>query len=154
MSKRDIKQVAITATKRMTFEAAHYLEGYDGKCGHLHGHSYAVEVTVGSERLSCCAQEQGMVMDLTQVKAIAEPYIDQLDHALLVERENAIVDLPSPKGEAPRVVVLGMRPTTENLGLWLFDRLDRAIADADEGCFLVSLRIRETETSWIEVKAQ
>lgn len=33
-------------TKKFVFEMAHALDGYDGKCANLHGHSYHLEVTV------------------------------------------------------------------------------------------------------------
>jgi len=33
-------------TKQFRFEGAHALTGYDGKCRHIHGHSYILFVTV------------------------------------------------------------------------------------------------------------
>ncbi|MBO7282473.1 MAG: 6-carboxytetrahydropterin synthase, partial [Alistipes sp.] len=36
----------IRLTKEFTFEAAHMLEGYDGLCREIHGHSYRLFVTV------------------------------------------------------------------------------------------------------------
>jgi len=36
----------IRLTKQFDFEAAHALEGYEGKCRDLHGHSYHLDVTV------------------------------------------------------------------------------------------------------------
>ena len=38
--------VRIRLTKEFAFEAAHALEGYDGKCREIHGHSYKLFVTV------------------------------------------------------------------------------------------------------------
>jgi 6-pyruvoyltetrahydropterin/6-carboxytetrahydropterin synthase len=155
----------ITATKRFTFEAAHYLEGYDGKCGHVHGHSYVVEVTVGSTKLIDSGAEKGMVMDLVRVKEVVNPIIDHFDHALLVERETWVMREPnegepescqqcvSPYDQEPRIAVLGYRPTTENIAIDLFKQIDDQIREVTDHAYLRKLRIRETETSWIEVDA-
>ena len=40
------KPTIIRLTKEFTFEAAHALEGYDGLCREIHGHSYRLFVTV------------------------------------------------------------------------------------------------------------
>ena len=71
--------------KEFTFEAAHLLpnvpEGH--KCRRLHGHSYRVRVYVSGipdERL-------GWVMDFADIKAAAQPVIDELDHRYLNEIE-------------------------------------------------------------------
>lgn len=74
--------LSLEITKRFTFEAAHYLEGYDGLCGHVHGHSYKVEITVASKPgggLIDNGPERGMVMDLTRLKTCAQPVIDDFD---------------------------------------------------------------------------
>ena len=36
----------IRVTKEFSFEMAHVLEGYDGPCREIHGHSYRLFVTV------------------------------------------------------------------------------------------------------------
>jgi 6-pyruvoyltetrahydropterin/6-carboxytetrahydropterin synthase len=136
--------MVIEITKKMTFEAAHFLEGYDGLCGQIHGHSYGVEITLTGERLAD-GQERGMIMDLTRLKKIAQPLIDNLDHSLLVEHPVQIADGP-PAVE--RVRVLGFRPTTENLALWIAMQLQERIGDE---AVLARVRVVETATSWIDV---
>lgn len=150
--------VSITATKSFTFEAAHFLEGYNGKCGHLHGHSYTAEVTVfrQASEMPTTGQQAGMVMDLTEVKSALQPVIDLLDHSVIVEREiswglleGEIVDCPVSE---PRVFVLGARPTAENIAMFLFgfanDRLNE-VTDGEIGVYCV--RLKETNTSWVTV---
>jgi len=131
-------------TKRMTFEAAHFLEGYDGLCGQIHGHSYTVEITV-SGGLSEQGQERAMVMDLTRLKRLAQPVIDELDHSLLVEKPIGIMGGPPAVN---RVRVLGFRPTTENLALWIAERISALLGTEVR---LARLRVQETATSWVEV---
>lgn len=79
------------------FEAAHRLPGYNGKCAHLHGHSYRVKVTMMGK-----VQENGMVLDFAIVKDI----IDQLDHQFL----NDLME----------------NPTVEITARWLLDRIPLA----------------------------
>ena len=36
----------IRITKEFDFEAAHALDGYEGKCRDIHGHSYHLKITL------------------------------------------------------------------------------------------------------------
>lgn len=62
----------IRLTKEFSFEAAHALDGYDGPCREIHGHSYRLFVTVKG----CPADDDtnpkcGMVMDFGVLKALS-----------------------------------------------------------------------------------
>ena len=46
-----------------SFDSAHFLAGYEGKCRNLHGHRWTVEVEVGGEKLMQDGQTRGMVVD-------------------------------------------------------------------------------------------
>ena len=39
----------IRITKEFDFEAAHALDGYEGKCRDIHGHSYHLKITLIGE---------------------------------------------------------------------------------------------------------
>ena len=52
-------------TVRSEFCAAHALRHYQGKCEHLHGHNYAVEVVVKGYTLS---QNTELLMDLATLR--------------------------------------------------------------------------------------
>ena len=61
----------IRLTKEFSFEAAHLLEGYDGACREIHGHSYRLFVTVrGVPVCDGRNPKLGMVMDFGQLKRI------------------------------------------------------------------------------------
>jgi 6-pyruvoyltetrahydropterin/6-carboxytetrahydropterin synthase len=89
--------------KKFTFEAAHRLpnvpEGH--KCARLHGHSYSVEVHITGEP----DEELGWIMDFSDITAVVEPIIEQLDHYYL----NEIDGLDNP--------------TSENIARWLWTRI-------------------------------
>jgi 6-pyruvoyltetrahydropterin/6-carboxytetrahydropterin synthase len=142
-------------TKRFTFESAHYLEGYDGGCGHVHGHSYKLEVTVSSPSLLQSGNERGMVMDLQRLKKMVQPIVDRFDHALIVEsithvfRESGQINVTVPERTDPRMEVIGIRPTCENIGKVFWDRIRAVLPVHVE---LTKLKLVETETSWVEIE--
>jgi 6-pyruvoyltetrahydropterin/6-carboxytetrahydropterin synthase len=66
-------------TKEFTFDAAHFLTRYKGKCENLHGHTYKLHVTVEGE-----INENGLVIDFVDLKkAVNEKIINKLDHSNL-----------------------------------------------------------------------
>lgn len=94
-----------------------------------------------------------MVQDFTVLKSeILKPIVDELDHSLLVEnRLDATVPEGSEISPLGRQVVLGFRPTTECLAMWLFG-LIKERADAF-GVTVVRVRLKETATGWVDVEA-
>jgi 6-pyruvoyl tetrahydropterin synthase/QueD family protein len=78
----------IRLTKEFTFEAAHSLEGYDGACREIHGHSYRLFVTIkGEPSTDVYDPKQGMVMDFGLLKRIVnEQIVSRFDHAFVVRR--------------------------------------------------------------------
>jgi 6-pyruvoyltetrahydropterin/6-carboxytetrahydropterin synthase len=89
--------------KEFRFEAAHRLprvpEGH--KCRRLHGHSYRVRLVVRGE----VDPELGWVRDFADLKEAFEPLRQRLDHYYLNEVEGL------------------SNPTSENLAVWIWDRL-------------------------------
>jgi len=63
------------------FSAAHCIRGHPGRCARLHGHNYRVVVVVSAETLN----DQGMVIDFADLKAICQRAVDPLDHTVLNE---------------------------------------------------------------------
>ena len=140
----------IRLTKEFSFEAAHALEGYDGPCREIHGHSYRLFVTVkGSPLQDPENPKYGMVMDFGVLKRIVnEEIVSRFDHALVLKR-------PEPGSEFFRVlsarfgnvVTVDYQPTCENM---LGDFAARIAARLPEGVTLHSLRLHETATSFAE----
>ena len=76
----------IRLTKEFSFEAAHALDGYDGPCREIHGHSYRLFVTVkGTPQADDADPKCGMVMDFGVLKRIVnEEIVSRFDHALVL----------------------------------------------------------------------
>jgi 6-pyruvoyltetrahydropterin/6-carboxytetrahydropterin synthase len=140
----------IHLTKEFSFESAHALWGYDGKCREIHGHSYRLFVTIKGEPI---ADEQspklGMVMDFGELKAIvAREITDRLDHSFVMRRTEQAEALAAAMGsQFTNVVLVDYQPTCENM---LIDFAARLKAALPEGVKLHSLRLHETATSYAE----
>ena len=140
-------------TRRLEFDAGHRIPHHKSQCRHLHGHRYALEVTLSGEMIQTeGASEQGMVMDFTDVKNIAlEKIANVWDHAFLVYRgDHAVMDfLKSMPGH--KTVVLDSVPTAENLALEAFTVLDAAYIDVyGNQLRLERVRLYETPNNWAD----
>ena len=59
-------------TTRLEFDAGHRIPNHKSQCRNLHGHRYAIEITLSGDIIQQeGASENGMVMDFSDVKAIA-----------------------------------------------------------------------------------
>ncbi|MBR2429043.1 MAG: 6-carboxytetrahydropterin synthase [Alistipes sp.] len=140
----------IRLTKEFTFEAAHMLEGYDGLCREIHGHSYRLFVTVkGEPQSDPDSPKLGMVMDFGVLKRIVnEQIVDRLDHSLMMRNTLAAEDTMAALGARfTRVILTEYQPTCENMLADFAERLLGALPDDIE---LHSLRLHETATSFAE----
>lgn len=107
--------------KEFRFEAAHRLPNvHPGhKCARMHGHSYIVVITVSGP----VGSDSGWVRDFSDLATAWVPLGQLLDHYTL----NDVDGLENP--------------TSENLAVWIWDRIVGALPD------LVSVTVRETCTS-------
>ena len=140
----------IRLTKEFSFEAAQMLEGYDGLCREIHGHSYRLFVTVKGEPVNDpTSPKLGMVMDFGILKRIVnEQIVDRLDHAFMMRRtENSEEVLLALGGSFSKVVLTDYQPTCENM---LADFAERLLGALPEEVELCSLKLHETATSFAE----
>ncbi|MEJ2538716.1 MAG: 6-carboxytetrahydropterin synthase QueD [Gemmatimonadota bacterium] len=109
------------------YDAAHFLEGYDGKCARLHGHRYVVEAAVAAETLD----RTGIAFDFSDLKRELRELAGELDHVCLNDLSQ----------------FQGVPTTAENQAKYFFDALTRRLPDelADG---LLYCRIWETPTQW------
>ena len=144
----------IRLTKEFTFESAHALEGYDGKCRHIHGHSYRFYVTVIGEPATDPANPKcGMVMDFGELKALVnEEVVEPMDHAFVMRRTESAdaVDKVLREGFG-NVVLVDYQPTCENMLADFAERISRRLP---AGVALHSLKMYETATSYAEWYAE
>lgn len=144
----------IRLTKEFSFESAHALDGYDGLCREIHGHSYRLFVTIKGEP-SCeeCDPKLGMVMDFGDLKRIVNrEIVDRLDHAFVLRDSEQNEELKALLGaKFSKVVLVGYQPTCENM---LADFAERLKCALPSNVQLHSLRLHETATSFAEWYAE
>lgn len=106
-------------TKVFTFDAAHFLPNYHGKCENLHGHTYKMEVTIEGEP----NKEDGMIYDFAQLKELVnKKVVDKLDHSLLNDTIK--------------------NPSAEFIAMWIWDQLKNDLN-------LKQIKVYESPNSYI-----
>jgi 6-pyruvoyltetrahydropterin/6-carboxytetrahydropterin synthase len=129
----------VKVSRRESFNAAHQLydpelsadenERLFGKCAHLHGHNYVLEVVVAGE----IEPGTGYVLDLKHLSDVVQRQVIQdVDH------RNLNTDVPWLRG---------LIPTAENLALAFWERIRPELPEGK----LRSVRLWETDKNWAEV---
>jgi len=125
----------VMVSKEFTFDAAHHLHCYEGKCKNLHGHTYKVVFGI-----SGFVNEIGLAIDFGDIKEIWKNEIEiHLDHRYLNET------LPK------------MNTTAENMVVWIYEKMSEALKnrkDQYDGARVEFVRLFETPTSYAEVKRE
>ena len=140
-------------TRRLEFDAGHRIPDHASQCRHLHGHRYAIELTLSGEIIKADGLPvNGMVMDFADVKRIAnECVVERWDHAFLVYRGDATVMTMLNAIPNHKTVVLDVVPTAENLAAEAFRILDPAYRDIyGNHLRLERVRLFETPNCWAD----
>lgn len=145
--------------KQFKFEMGHRLRSAFSACcrDQVHGHSFICEVFLEAEELN----EDGMVLDFGELKALIGNYIDSFDHRLALPKELAEdYSFPSEK-VAP--LVFDFNPTAEELAREFYFHIRTILTmnlrepdDKAQTGFkpmrvrLMKVRLHETATGWAE----
>ena len=116
-------------TVKAEFEAAHHINGYNGKCQRLHGHNWSVEAIVEGRELD----ELGMLVDFKILKAELNVVLDELDHRYLNELS----------------IFATKNPTAENLAKYVFDSLSESKIFKSSTARLKAIRVYESPRSCV-----
>lgn len=140
-------------TKIFHFEAAHALNGYDGKCRNIHGHSYEMRVTVKGMPLNEPGNpKNGMVIDFHDLKQIVnQEVVEKLDHSFIIGNNMPKDFVEITKRNFDKVVELPYQPTTENM---LSDFAERIKKNLPQHVELYSVTLQETRDSIAEWRAE
>jgi len=144
----------IRITKEFTFEMAHALYGYDGKCKNVHGHSYKLEVCViGNPITDANNPKFGMLIDFGDLKTIVKSEIvDVMDHAIMLNINSPHQSLAEDlKASGHDIVEVDYQPTSENMVLDFAKTIQLKLP---ENIKLHSLKLRETATAFAEWYAE
>ena len=140
----------IRITKIFTFETAHVLYNYDGKCKNMHGHSYKLFVTVkGTPINEKNKVKNGMVVDFGDIKKIVkEEIVDVWDHAVLLNALTPHKELGEDLAQkGHKVIECNYQPTCENMLYEIAEKIKNKLPSHVQ---LAYLKLHETENSYGE----
>lgn len=137
----------ITVTKIFRFEMGHAIDGYEGMCKYIHGHSYVLHVTVtttgaGDKPLP----SPGFIIDFKELKKIVNGnLVAKLDHSLILS-EQYVAKHPDIMQEQ-NLMVLPYEPSAENMLYFIRTELQGAFSEKYD---IVRLKLWETCDSFAE----
>ena len=137
-------------TTRMEFDSGHRIPNHKSVCRNLHGHRYAIEVTVKGEIGEQSDESDfGMVIDFSDLKKIVkEEIVDVFDHATVFNKNTPHVELAkelSDRGHS--VLLVDYQPTSEMMVIDFAEKIKQRLPKQTQ---LFSLRLQETATSYAE----
>lgn len=127
----------VMVSKEFTFDAAHHLHCYEGKCKNLHGHTYKVVFGI-----SGYVNEIGLAIDFGDIKEIWKNEIE-----IYLDRRYLNETLPA------------MNTTAENMVVWIYEKMAEALTKENrvneyKGARVEFVRLFETPTSYAEVRRE
>ncbi len=106
-----------------SFDSAHFLSGYNGKCSNIHGHRWRVIVEVCGEKVDTEGQTRGMIVDFGTLKEQLKAEVDALDHALIIEKNTLKAKtMEALNEEGFKIIEMDFRPTAENFSKYFYDK--------------------------------
>ena len=107
-----------------SFDAAHFLTDYHGKCENLHGHRWRVVAYLAQEKLQTEGTMKGMVVDFGVFKQALRGLTEAFDHSFIVEEGSLACDtLACLEREGFELTVVPFRTTAENFARFFAEQL-------------------------------
>lgn len=122
-----------------SFDSAHFLSDYDGKCKNIHGHRWIIEVRIQGQELKNSGTEKGMLTDFGNLKKTVRDLAESFDHAFIYEKNSLKpATVQTLKDEDFRLIEVPFRPTAENFARYFYDIL------SGDGLELADVTVYET----------
>ena len=112
---KDMSKKIWRLTVRDEISAGHALRHYEGKCERLHGHNFAVELTVEGDKLT---ENVELLLDFKVLKRALKEELAALDHQII--------------NEVPPFDRLN--PSSENISRHIFQNVARRLAADESAC--------------------
>ncbi|HEX6372473.1 MAG TPA: 6-carboxytetrahydropterin synthase [Longimicrobium sp.] len=113
---------------KASYDSAHFLRNYKGRCENLHGHHYVVEAGLAFDDVG----EGGMAFDFTDAKRHLRAIAGELDHQNINDLEPFTT----------------LEPSAENQARWIFQEMQGRLGGMAE--HLVYVRVWETPNQWAQ----
>lgn len=106
-------------TSESSFDAAHFLTNYEGKCKNIHGHRWRVVVTIKGELTN------GMLVDFGDFKKDIKDLCNYFDHSFIVEKGSLDKKLFDLLNKQFVLRVVEFRTTAENFSKYIFEEMSK-----------------------------
>lgn len=106
-------------TTEASFDAAHFLTNYEGKCKNIHGHRWKVVLSIYGEL------NNGMLVDFGILKNDLKNLCDYFDHSFIVEKNSLKKELYDMLKEQFLIRDVDFRTTAENFSKYFYDELSK-----------------------------
>lgn len=140
-------------TTKLEFDAGHRIPHHKSVCKNLHGHRYAIEVTIKGEIISDESNTDfGMVMDFKDAKElIKKTIVEEWDHSFIVYKDDFKVLEFLKTLNDHKTVVFPLVPTAENMALVAMDKLKLSFTKKF-GSLIKPIKVRlfETPNNWAD----
>ena len=140
-------------TTKLEFDAGHRIPHHKSSCKNLHGHRYAIEVTIKGEVITDESNSDfGMVMDFKDAKElIKKTIVEEWDHSFIVHRDDTVVLKFLDSLDNHKTVVFPLIPTAENMALVAMEKLKISF-NAEFGKLIKPFKVRlyETPNNWAD----
>lgn len=122
-----------------SFDAAHFLTDYHGKCENLHGHRWRVVAYLEQPELQKEGTMKDMVLDFGEFKQAVRNMTEALDHAFIIEEGSLKPQtIACLEDEGFVLRTMPFRTTAENLARYFYDQL------ANQGLPIAQIDVYET----------
>ena len=140
-------------TTKLEFDAGHRIPHHKSSCKNLHGHRYAIEVTIKGEIISDKLNSDfGMVIDFKDAKELIKKIIvEEWDHSFIVFKDDNVVLKFLESLDGHKTVVFPLVPTAENMALVAMEKLKTSF-DKEFGKLIKPCKVRlyETPNNWAD----
>ncbi len=100
-----------------SFDAAHFLTNYEGKCKNIHGHRWRVVLSITGKL------NNGMICDFNLIKKDLKELCDYFDHSFIVEKDSLKKELFDMLKDEFLIREVPFRTTAENFAKYIFDEM-------------------------------
>ena len=137
-----------SVTKTFRVSCGHRLSQHQGLCKNFHGHNLKIQVTLSCRNLN----ENGMVIDFSELKGMVMEIIEDWDHALFLNvNDEELIGLMREK--KMRVLLTPGDPTAERMCWELTFALKEKLQAYFRPVHVRSVRIWENDDSMAEYES-
>jgi len=149
--------MTIKITKEFSWDMAHRLDGHNGLCNNVHGHTYKLLVTIARSNgglILFDKSNEGMVTDFKILKKIVNNVIvEPFDHAFVYNKDDKDSEAIAKvlQGQIKqKIFAFPFRTTAENMAKYIYDELNKHFAIGEHNLVCKKIILYETPTSYAE----